>query len=394
MTEVERGRTALRHGVTLFRWAALAWMMGLAATAPGGFSRPELAWAGIGAAVAWTAWVTVPRPVRTGRSLWFELALAFGLVVISGWVVEPATIGSERPFYATGWPVAAVVAWGVARGPVAGVASGLVIGLGLVLSRAANGIAPTALSQGQAQALVSGIVAFVLAGWAVGMVSRLLERSAVEQQALAEETMRARERAARLEERESLARQIHDSVLQALAMVHKRGRELAASGTAPAAEVARLAEVAGEQEQALRSLIVRAPEDPPTGRTSLRDALEAVARGVSGFPVEVSATGPMWVPARIGAEVAQAVKQALDNVVEHADATRATVFADAEDGAITVSVRDDGRGFDYDPARLAADGKLGIAKSMKGRVEDLGGSMTVESGARGTEIAFKVPIDE
>jgi signal transduction histidine kinase len=59
--------------------------------------------------------------------------------------------------------------------------------------------------------------------------------------AAAAETMGAREQAARLSERESLARQIHDSVLQSLAMVHKRARELAGVESVPAAEVARLA---------------------------------------------------------------------------------------------------------------------------------------------------------
>jgi signal transduction histidine kinase len=60
---------------------------------------------------------------------------------------------------------------------------------------------------------------------------------------------------ARLAERESLAWQIHDSVLQALALVHKRGRELAADGPVQADQVAGLAEMAA------------APPDRP-GRTS------------------------------------------------------------------------------------------------------------------------------
>jgi signal transduction histidine kinase len=389
-TELGRALIALRTGVVLFRWAALAWMAGLAITAPGGFARAGYAWAGIGCAAAFTAWASVPRPVRTGRSLWVELALAFGLIVMSGFVVDDVVGG--RVFYATGWPVAAVVALGVARGATAGVLGGLLMGLGLVLSRVVNGV--THLSGAQTQALVSGAITFVLAGWALGLASDLLRRSEDEHARLVDEAMRARERAARLEERESLARRIHDSVLQALAMVHKRGRELAAGGPVDAGEVARLAETAGEQEAALRALIVRAPLDPPTGTSSLRDRLEETARAVAGVPVTVSATGPMWIAAHAADEIAQAVRQALDNVVEHAGATRATVFADLEDGAVVVTVRDDGGGFEYDPGRLRDDGKLGILSSMKGRVEGLGGTMHVESSERGTEIEFRMPADD
>ena len=69
------------------------------------------------------------------------------------------------------------------------------------------------------------------------------------------------------------------------------------------------------------------------------------------------------------------------------------MFAEAEDGWVTVSVRDDGRGFDYDEDRLRADGKVGMLKSMKGRVEDLGGRMRVTTApGRGTEIEFRVPV--
>ena len=64
-------------------------------------------------------------------------------------------------------------------------------------------------------------------------------------------------------------------VLQALALVHKRGRELAAGGPVPPAEVAGLAEMAAGQERALRSLILRDPdqEATPAGAASLRAAL-------------------------------------------------------------------------------------------------------------------------
>jgi signal transduction histidine kinase len=60
-----------------------------------------------------------------------------------------------------------------------------------------------------------------------------------------------------------------------------------------------------------------------------------------------------------------------------------------------VTVRDDGRGFTYDEAAFAAAGKIGLAKSIKGRVEQLGGQVRVSSrpGA-GTEVELRIPGPE
>jgi signal transduction histidine kinase len=108
--------------------------------------------------------------------------------------------------------------------------------------------------------------------------------------------------------------------------------------------------------------------------------------------VTVGATGALWLPARHVEELAAAVRQALDNVVEHAGATRVAVFAEEDAGAVVVTVRDDGRGFRYDERQLLAEGKIGLAKSIKGRTEQLGGTMAVTSrpGA-GTEVELRVP---
>ena len=106
----------------------------------------------------------------------------------------------------------------------------------------------------------------------------------------------------------------------------------------------------------------------------------------------VGATGALWLPARHVEELTAAVRQALDNVVKHAGATRAAVFAEEDARAVVVTVRDAGRGFTYDERRLLAEGKIGLAKSVKGRVEQLGGTMAVTSrpGA-GTEVELRVP---
>ena len=391
-SEAERGRAVLSLGILAFRWVSLGWMVVLAVTA-GELRRPALAVGAIGGLVVWTGWLTVARPRPTWTVLGVDLALAAAVNVIAGLVMPVASVG-ERPYFAFGYPAAAAVTWGATRGVGGGVAAGLVLGASLVVGQLANGIELPGERPVVLLDLAGGTLNFVLAGGAVGLVARLLERSASQLRQATEETIRARERAARLAERESLARQIHDSVLQALALVHKRGRELAAGGPVPPDQVAGLAEMAGSQERALRSLILRDPDEErtPAGAASLRAALEALAGDERSLPVTVGATGALWLPARHVEELAAAVRQALDNVVEHAGASRVALFAEEDDGTVVVTVRDDGRGFAYDERRLLAEGKIGLAKSIKGRVEQLGGTMAVTSrpGA-GTEVELRVP---
>jgi signal transduction histidine kinase len=390
-SEAERGRAILSFGILAFRWVTLAWMAVLALTA-GELRRAPLAAAAILVLGAWTAWLTLVRPAPSWPLLAADLALAAGLNVAAGLVMPEQTVG-ERPFFAAGYPVAAAVSWGAARGVRAGVVAGLALGASLAAGQLANGVDLAAEDAATLLDLAGGTLNFALAGGAVGLVARLLERSAVQLRQATEETIRARERAARLAERESLARQIHDSVLQALTLVHKRGRELATGGPVPPDQVAGLAEMAAGQERALRALVLRDPDDGPTGAASLRAGLEALAgRGWGQLEVTAGATGPIWLPAHHVEELAAAARQALENVGEHAGASRAALFAEEDGGTVVVTIRDDGRGFTYDEAAFAAAGKMGLAKSIKGRVEQLGGRMRVTSrpGA-GAEVELRVP---
>ncbi len=389
-SEAERARETLHVAILAFRWVALGWMT-VAALTSGEVRRPLLAAGAIVLAAAWTAWLTAARE-RRAWVLAADLSLAVALTLVSGLVVEAGTVVGNQPFFAGAYPIAAPAFWGASRGLRTGLAAGFALGCALVGAHLLNGVDLAAGPAPERLHLVGGALNYVIAGGAVGLVAGLLQRSAEQLRLAIAGLVRAREHAARLAERESLARQIHDSVLQALAMVHKRGRELAEQGPVPAGEVRRLAEVAGGQEAALRALVLRAPEASPTGTASLREELEAVGRQRRPLPVTVGATGPLPLPVGHVGELAAAVRQALDNVVEHAGATRASVFADCDQGEVVVTVRDDGRGFEYDQAALQAAGKIGLLKSIKGRVEQLGGAMRVDSrpGA-GTEIELRVP---
>jgi signal transduction histidine kinase len=190
-------------------------------------------------------------------------------------------------------------------------------------------------------------------------------------------------------ERARLARAVHDGVLQVLSLIQRRGRELGGEG----AELGRLA---GEQERGLRSLIRQQDTVPARsgGRVDLAGALEAMA---TAHPVRVEVATPggaVLVDEHVATETVAAVKACLDNVLAHVgpDAS-AWILAEAAPGAITVSVRDDGPGLA--PGRVdeaAAEGRLGVASSIRGRIEGLGGTATVESGEWGTEWELSVPL--
>ncbi|HEX4941607.1 MAG TPA: ATP-binding protein, partial [Actinomycetota bacterium] len=226
----------------------------------------------------------------------------------------------------------------------------------------------------------------------IGLFSATLERAAHDLRRVNEAAIVERERAARAREREAMARTLHDSVLQSLALVHRRGGQLSAQPHVAGSDVAELVQVVEAEERALRSLLQRQPEDAPEGALPLRTVLQAAAFGISGLTVTVSTVDPVWIRASGAEEVSAAVRQALDNVVRHAQATGVTIFGERDGADISISVRDDGVGFDVDEASMAADGKLGITRSMRGRIEQVGGTMRIVSApGKGTEVEFRLP---
>nr|WP_255671813.1 ATP-binding protein [Glycomyces amatae] len=100
------------------------------------------------------------------------------------------------------------------------------------------------------------------------------------------------------------------------------------------------------------------------------------------------------MPARAAGEVAAAVASAIDNVREHCPAgTRVWLLLEDDGEAVHVTVRDDGPGMA--PGRLAeaaAEGRLGVAQSIQGRVRELGGTVAVVSApGKGTEVELRLP---
>jgi signal transduction histidine kinase len=379
-------------GILVYRWIGLAWMSTLAATS-GSFRSAMLVWLILGITIAWNVWWTLARGWTVPIARWMDLGISFAVLLLSGVVQEQGeVISGDHPFFATAYPVTAAMTFGAAEGPVAGLGAALALSFGLVLSRPLNGVALDELTSGRWTGLGNGVVYYLAAGYAVGLVSRTMRRSADQIHAAELAAAKERERAARFAERESLGRQIHDTVLQALALVTKRGKELARREMVPGVEVGRMAAVAEEQERGLRALIAREPEEAPAGCVPLRTVLQAATYGLAHLSVTVTTVDPAWLDASHVDELTAAVRQALENVATHANASTTSVFGEQDGDEIVVSVRDDGIGFDYDEARLRAEGKLGVLMSMKGRIEGMGGTMALSStSGKGTLVEFRLP---
>ncbi|HEU5267864.1 MAG TPA: DUF5931 domain-containing protein [Jatrophihabitans sp.] len=229
----------------------------------------------------------------------------------------------------------------------------------------------------QGRTLYSGVL-LLLAGVVVGCVAQFAVR--------AEDDLRAATAAqAAAAERERLARSIHDGVLQVLGLVHRAGRE--AGG-----RWAVIGAAAAEQEAALRGLITSRPAAAPErGRCDLAEQL----RRLRGPRVTVSTPGePVVVDAAIATEINAAVRAALENVAAHAGSdAHAWVLLDSLGTEVRLTVRDDGVGMSADRLiEATAHGRIGVARSVRGRIEDLGGRCTITSApGEGTEIDMVVP---
>jgi signal transduction histidine kinase len=201
------------------------------------------------------------------------------------------------------------------------------------------------------------------------------------------------ERAA-LEERNRLAREIHDGLAQHLWFAKLKHERLAAQLPED------VRELSTEVGQALDTAIVEARQALVTMRAPLDHALplsDLLARTVddfgqrSGLRVEFAApTLSSDVPARQQAELLRVVQEALTNVRKHADATVVRVTAEIDDGDLLVTVTDNGRGFRPDEVKGSGLGLRGMAE----RARLLGGHLGISSEpSDGTLVTLRLPLD-
>jgi signal transduction histidine kinase len=298
-----------------------------------------------------------------------ELVVVAALMLSTLVVASPQWVADNQSWPTTLWATNATISAAIQLGPIAGMGAGLSV---MAVAAVLKGHISIDLSRN------ATIVIELAVGLAVGMAAQTARRAH-------DELQRAARLSAALEERERLSRQVHDGAIQVLALVSRRGREIGGA-------TAELAELAGEQERALRRLVSVTGDAPPTGA---RTDIGALLRARASDRVSVSLPAdPVLLPADVTAELDAAVANALDNVAAHAGPdARAYVLVEDLGNAVTVSVRDDGPGIA--PGRLdqaVAEGRIGVSKSIVGRMNSLGGRAELHTGdGLGVEWELTVP---
>lgn len=335
-----------------------------------GYVRP---WLGVTVLVLMGLWTPVTlaycfrASLRRGWLVATDLLVTCGLMLTTLLIFQHDGHVHVPSVITTVWGSIPAVACGVYAGWLAGAAAGLLLTVCTGVSRWVIDLN-----------LFTDAVLLVGAGLVIGMASNTARRS-----------MKALEQALRTEaanaERERLAGSIHDSVLQVLAHVRRRGAELGGD----AAELGRLA---GEQEIALRSLVASGPAELDNGGEV---DLHALLRPLTSARFQVSApASPTLLPRETAMGLAAAVREALLNVERHAGpAAQAWVLVEDLGTEVLVSVRDDGPGIP--PGRLetaATEGRLGVAGSIRAKIRALDGTARCATAPEeGTEWELQVP---
>lgn len=227
-------------------------------------------------------------------------------------------------------------------------------------------------------------------------------------------TARARE-AAIAEERNRLARNLHDDTVQALIGVTRQldllrcdlGDEFSDQNTAGSGEEIKLPPVIERRldrlqdslDRTIQGLRLLSRELQPQllrdlGLAAALDALASDVSRTSNLKVEVELKDSIErLSTDQELEVYRIAQEAVANVVKHASASHIHLLLDIEDDKVLLNITDDGKGFEVpqDLTRLAVRGGMGVL-SMRQRACRVGGSLTIQSQlGQGTALTLEMP---
>lgn len=268
-------------------------------------------------------------------------------------------------------------------GLVAGVLFGFLISRGLthrlrLLSNAAD-----IWSRGDFSAVVRDT-----SGDELGQLAERLNRMAEQLQTL----LQARQELAALEERNRLARDLHDSVKQQVfATAMQVGTARALIDRQPESALVHLTEAEHLVKQAQQELTTLIRELRPAAlegkglATALRDYLADWSRQ-TGITGQLRVQGEQPLPLTVEQAFFRVAQEALTNAARHSQATAVDMHLAWQEAQVTLTIADNGRGFNV----MAANGKgLGL-RSMHERIEAIGGELTVTSSpGSGTQITAR-----
>ena len=209
----------------------------------------------------------------------------------------------------------------------------------------------------------------------------------------------AREYETRLrDERNRIARELHDSVSQLLfSAVLNSEAASALVESDPKLAKARMESVrtvASEAQQQMRDLLTELRLNPLVeGLTAALDRFITVFSKREGIETSFSVEGERKLAPNIERELFCIAQEALNNVAKHSQATSAAVELAFSPALVRLKVEDNGIGFDHSHPKGSEPG-LGLTH-MRERTVGLGGRLTIESApGKGTKIMVEVPVEE
>lgn len=342
------------------------------------FAHPGLAALGTAVVVLWTglAALAYESPWRHRAALHVvDLGLVVGLMLAT--LLTHSEVMQERnaPTLVSFWACVPVLTIAASRGALPAVGAALIVSA-----------ADLATRDEPSAGVLRTLMLLLIAAAIVGYGARLVERTA-------DAELRAQRERAAFAERTRVYREIHDGVLQVLALTGRVARDRRDD-----VELAALAREAAGQEATLRRVIQDTARIGPVGSTGsigsvdLVSALGALAAQSPGCQVATPAH-ECPAPAPLAEEVLAATREALINIGKHCPpGTGAWLLLEAEDDVYRLTVRDDGPGIPDGRLEVAAaTGHHGVTGSIRGRIADAGGTAELTTGAFGTEWEFTLP---
>jgi signal transduction histidine kinase len=336
------------------------------------------------------ALVWVPKPVAAWQRIWtWEGALMIAAV---------AGLGALE--FSIEGPVAYIVfpalIWAAFRFGPAGATLAIAITAGVAVGFTAHEAGPFSTQPIDLRTLSTQVYIVVAALTTLFLSALVLERERAAAE-LAEAKRHEDDRA--MKERHRIARDLHDSVSQALfsTVLHTRAAQkaLEREGVKPSGPLEQSLDEIGDltrgAQNEMRALIFELGHDEvEDGLVAALSRHAAMLRTRHGLDVDVQGPERLALSQRAQTELFGIGREALANVVKHAGATKAWVRVEGRSGRVVLEIRDDGSGFD--PAGLHP-GHFGL-ESMYSRADELGGVLTISSAPRaGTVVRVEARAD-
>jgi two-component system, NarL family, sensor histidine kinase LiaS len=201
--------------------------------------------------------------------------------------------------------------------------------------------------------------------------------------------------AAVIEERQRLARDLHDAVSQqlfALTMLSEAASTIMKAGGSPeSAQIYDMAELAAKVQQEMRALLLHLRPVQLSEETFAQglQTLTAELQEKSGLAFELNLEAMPPLARGVENHLFRIVQEALANILRHAQASRVSIHLFYKAGELFLHISDNGRGFDPRQEKKASYG----LKTMRERCEEIGGQLSVTSReATGTRIDIRVPL--